>query len=403
MNFKVKKGGVGLIGNNGAGKSTLLKLIIGNDQPTEGNIKVKGEIQALMELGTGFHPEFTGRQNIRASLAYRGLLQKEIESLEEEIIDFSELDEFIDQPVRTYSAGMYARLAFSTATSISPDILIIDEVLGAGDAYFNGKCVERMKKITTDSGATVLFVSHDLNSILQLCDRVIWIEKGKIKEQRDPIEVVKEYTASVRKREEMRLKAREKRRYDKHDAIIQKENITLFRIITLNEDVPREKNKIYKISLVPKNIDSEKLVINIGEPMDNSYEQDSYIVTDKEYMNWGDSNEDENGTFRFYYDRGGKYKHAPFVFTTEQLRDKYKVELCADIHEPLKVQRLENDIYEDIGIIEPAGYHIYEISLKDNNDSIESNESKEINEKNEIKTPEKTKYLMEIEKRKLPM
>jgi len=165
----------------------------------------------LLELGTGFHPEFSGRENIQSYLAYQGLSPKEIEAREEEIIDFSELEEFIDQPLKAYSAGMYARLAFSTATVIEPEILIIDEILGAGDAYFSGKCVERMNRITNDSGATVLFVSHDLSSVQALCDRVIWVNRGRIKRDGEPLSVIKEYMALVRREEEIRLRARDLR------------------------------------------------------------------------------------------------------------------------------------------------------------------------------------------------
>lgn len=375
MNLEIRKGErIGLIGNNGAGKSTLLKLIIGNVTPTEGTVQVNGEIQALMELGTGFHPEFTGRQNIRASLAYRGLSSAEIREKEEEIIDFSELEEFIDQPIRTYSAGMNARLAFSTATSILPDILIVDEVLGAGDAYFAGKCVERMKKITDDSGATVVFVSHDLNSVLQLCDRIIWIDRGTIRMKGNPVDVVKEYTATVRKREELRLKARDQKRYNKAIEAEVGEKI-LFRLIVGNEQAPQEENKVYSICITNKK-HQEIATIDIGGPMDNGQEQDHYIIVDKEYTNWSTSKTDEHGTYRSYSDIGGKYKHAPFkvhVYDLEELRSGYMT-ITGDIREKLEVQVYENEVYRKIGELEPTGFKEYKVSISDTN---ESNNAKE--------------------------
>lgn len=209
VSLKVEKGErLGLVGRNGAGKSTLLKIVTGNVSPTEGTINVCGNIQALMEMGTGFHPEFTGRQNIGASLAYQGFSAASIRAKEEEIIEFAELEDFIDQPTKTYSAGMYARLAFSTATSIEPDVLIVDEVLGAGDAYFTGKCFERMKNLAERRGATVLFVSHDLGSVQQMCNRVVWIERGQIVTDGNPLEVTKAYYASILRQEEERLKTR---------------------------------------------------------------------------------------------------------------------------------------------------------------------------------------------------
>jgi lipopolysaccharide transport system ATP-binding protein len=209
LNLTVKKGErLGIIGRNGAGKSTLLKVIAGTIPATEGTVEVTGRVQALMELGTGFHPEFTGRQNIRASLAYGGLNDARIRAKEGEIIDFAELGEFIDQPVKTYSAGMYARLAFSTATAIEPEILIIDEVLGAGDAYFTGKCIDRMKRLTEDRGATVLFVSHDPASVLRVCNRCIWLDRGKLVMDGATMEVTKAYSRHVRIQEEQRLRAR---------------------------------------------------------------------------------------------------------------------------------------------------------------------------------------------------
>src|SRR5262249_34450273 len=141
LDLEVCKGErLGIIGRNGAGKTTLLKIITGNYAPTEGAVHIEGRIQALMELGTGFHPDFTGRQNIHAALAYQGFSKSEVKKAEADIIDFTELEEFIDQPLRVYSAGMYTRLAFAVATSVRPEVLIIDEILGAGDAAFVAKC-----------------------------------------------------------------------------------------------------------------------------------------------------------------------------------------------------------------------------------------------------------------------
>ena len=197
---------LGIVGSNGAGKSTLLKLITGNTSPTEGTIEVRGAIQALMQLGTGFHPEFTGRRNIRAALAYQGFSKRQIAEKEAEIIDFAELGRFIDQPVRTYSAGMYARLAFSAATSVEPEILIIDEVLGAGDAYFASKSADRMKRLTRRGGTTVLFVSHDMSSVEALCDRAIWLERGRLRTDGETHVVSKSYAQMVRQRSERCLR-----------------------------------------------------------------------------------------------------------------------------------------------------------------------------------------------------
>jgi len=210
VSLRIERGErVGLVGRNGAGKTTLLRVIAETVAPTTGEVSVTGRVQALMALGTGFHPDFTGTRNIHAALAYHGLSTREIRRRTDEIIDFAELREFIDQPVKAYSAGMYARLAFAVATSIEPDILIIDEILGAGDAYFYGKCVERMKRLTVDRGATVLFVSHDLPSVLALCDRAIWLERGSILADGQPLDVVQRYYAQVQREENLRLASAE--------------------------------------------------------------------------------------------------------------------------------------------------------------------------------------------------
>ena len=204
---------VGIIGRNGAGKSTLLKLITGNVAPTEGHIEVNGDVQALLEAGAGFHPEFTGYENIRASLTYQGLTLTEIEAAVAEIAEFTELGgQFLSQPFKTYSLGMQARLVFATATAIKPHILIVDEILGAGDAYFAGKSSERMKELVEDSGATVLLVSHSLEQVARYCDESIWIERGRIVMRGPSLEVINAYEEFVHRLEDRRLRAKRRKR-----------------------------------------------------------------------------------------------------------------------------------------------------------------------------------------------
>jgi lipopolysaccharide transport system ATP-binding protein len=197
----------GLIGRNGAGKSTLLKLITGNIPATEGTIEVHGRIQALLEAGAGFHPEFTGYENIRASLTFQGLAPSQMKEAVEDIVAFTELGDFLAQPYRTYSLGMQARLAFATATAIKPEILIIDEMLGAGDAYFLSKSADRIRQLVT-GGASVLLVSHSLDQIVKLCDQAIWIERGKVVCRGTSLEVVKEYERYIRYLDNERLRAK---------------------------------------------------------------------------------------------------------------------------------------------------------------------------------------------------
>ena len=318
VNITIKKGErVGLIGHNGAGKSTLLKTVIGNIQPTEGSVKIQGNIQALLELGTGFHPEFTGRENIKASLSYQGLSLKEIARAEAEIIEFTELGEYIDQPVRTYSAGMYSRLAFATATAVCPELLIIDEVLGAGDAYFMGKCVERMRKLTSEEGTTVLFVSHDLQSVQALCDRVIWIDKGKVRYDGDVLTGIKLYTQSVRKNEELRLKIRDMK-ISKNQAIVLDRKQDLYDEFLFHFISNRQENicKVYDIGIYT---DNERVAyIDVGSPMDNNPELDNYIIDDIESACWGETKRDSIGYYREYNNLLGDNKHAPFCMVVSK-------------------------------------------------------------------------------------
>lgn len=189
---------VGIVGNNGAGKSTLLKLISGTAAPSGGTLQVNGRIAALLELGTGFHPELSGYENIFLYGAILGLSQSQMEALYEEIVEFSGIGKFIHQPVKTYSSGMFVRLAFSVATSVDPDILIIDEALSVGDGNFARKSFDRIMNFK-DSGKTILFCSHSMFHIESICDRAIWIDEGKIKMDGDPAIVVSAYNASMKK------------------------------------------------------------------------------------------------------------------------------------------------------------------------------------------------------------
>jgi lipopolysaccharide transport system ATP-binding protein len=183
---------LGIIGDNGAGKSTLLKLLAGTLSPSAGTMEIRGRLAALLELGAGFHPEFTGRQNIYLNAALLGLSKEETIAREHEIISFSELEEFIDRPVKNYSSGMYIRLAFSIATSIDPDILIIDEALSVGDIAFQRKCIDRMNAFKSQ-GKTMIFCSHSMYHVQELCEKAIWLDHGQIRYMGSATETVARY------------------------------------------------------------------------------------------------------------------------------------------------------------------------------------------------------------------
>ena len=181
IDFEVNAGDrIGIIGKNGAGKSTLLKLLSKITEPTEGKIKIKGKISSLLEVGTGFHGELTGKENIMLNGAILGMSKKEILKKFDEIVEFAEIEKFLDTPVKRYSSGMYVRLGFAIAAHLEPDILIIDEVLAVGDIEFQKKCLGKMNDISSKKGRTIIFVSHNMNSISQLCQKSILLERGNI-------------------------------------------------------------------------------------------------------------------------------------------------------------------------------------------------------------------------------
>ena len=193
LDFEIHAGeAVGIVGRNGAGKSTLLKLLTGLQQPNTGSIERRGTVAAILELGVGFHPEFTGRENARQMALTQGLPEARVQQLMPAIESFAEIGEYFEQPVHTYSSGMQMRLAFSVATAVQPDLLIVDEALAVGDAYFQHKCYERLRAMR-DGGAAVLLVSHDPSSIRSLCSRAILLHEGRLLEDGAPSEVLETY------------------------------------------------------------------------------------------------------------------------------------------------------------------------------------------------------------------
>lgn len=193
VNLEIKKGEcVGLIGINGSGKSTLLKLLTKIIYPTEGKISLDGKVTSLLELGAGFHTDFTGRENIYFNASIFGLNKEEIDEKLEDIIEFSELGEYIDSPVRIYSSGMYMRLAFAVAINVNAEILLIDEILSVGDAKFQSKCLAKLNELKKE-GVTIVYVSHGMEQVRNFCDRAIWISEGVIKEDGEASEVIDLY------------------------------------------------------------------------------------------------------------------------------------------------------------------------------------------------------------------
>jgi lipopolysaccharide transport system ATP-binding protein len=244
VNFEVKKGEVlGIIGRNGAGKSTLLKLLSKVTQPTKGNIKINGRIASLLEVGTGFHPDLTGRENIFLNGAILGMHKAEIKKKFDEIVDFAGIERYIDTPVKRYSSGMYVRLAFAVAAFLEPEILIIDEVLAVGDAEFQKKCLGRMHDVSVNDGRTVLFVSHNMGAVLSLCQKGLLLDKGGVEKRGNITDVVNHY---------------------------------FFLGIDRNEKPPVENYRNYKISEAPviiedvfvKGHEQEVPKLNMGEPME---------------------------------------------------------------------------------------------------------------------------------------
>ena len=246
ISFEVKRGeAIGLIGKNGCGKSTTLKLLTRILRPNEGTITIDGRVSSLIELGAGFHPDLTGRENIYINASIFGITAKEVDERLDDIIRFSELEEYIDNPVRTYSSGMYMRLAFSVAINVDADILLIDEILAVGDMNFQEKCFQKLQEIKRN-GTTIVIVSHAQGQIEKICDRCIWIEKGEIRSAGNTKQVLKEYEASM---DSQRIKRAKKEADEQLEKLVEEEE----RIANLpeeqlsEEDLKKKKEREQKI------------------------------------------------------------------------------------------------------------------------------------------------------------
>lgn len=269
INFDVQQSeAVGIIGKNGAGKSTLLKILSRVTTPTAGVIKAKGRVASLLEVGTGFHPELTGRENIFMNGAILGMSRKEVERKFDEIVDFSGVEKYVDTPVKRYSSGMYVRLAFAVAAHLDPDILIVDEVLAVGDAEFQKKCLGKMSDASGD-GRTVLFVSHNMAAVQNLCNRSIWLQSGEVKNIGETSKIVNDY---ISQSTSLNMKSiAEIPRKIGHG-----EKIKIINGWTINER--KEKNSIFKfgekiaihLDIQPSiSLDNLSLVIGIDSSMDH--------------------------------------------------------------------------------------------------------------------------------------
>ncbi len=256
INFEVKRGEVlGVIGKNGAGKSTLLKILSKTTAPTKGQVKVKGKIASLLEVGTGFHPELTGRENIYMNGAILGMTRHEITAKLDEIVAFAGIEAYIDTPVKRYSSGMYVRLAFAVAAHLEPDILIVDEVLAVGDAEFQKKCIGKMKDVSAGQGRTVLFVSHNMTAVKSLCSQALYLKSGNLIGQGHTQEIINTYLDNY------------------------SNNITLLEWSSPEQAIGNDKVKIKKFEIISKIGNSS--IIDVNTPIEICYEFWSNITSGK--------------------------------------------------------------------------------------------------------------------------
>lgn len=332
---------VALIGRNGAGKSTLLKMVTGVIPPSSGTLAVKSQASALLQIGSTFHPEFTGRENVLSYLAHLGLTGEAAKEKLFEIIEFSELEEYINQPVKTYSTGMGARLMFAAATTMQPELLVIDEVLSVGDAYFAHKSFERIKEMCASHHTTLLLVSHDIYSASKLCDRMIWIERGAIFADGPSVEVMRAYEESIRLQEERRLDAKRQRMLAKVRSGSEADVLLGF----LKRDTNAGQIWISELRLIRDGqciaqIDAARIADANGSGM----------ILDENENSWGEPVTIENRLARPLLSHGSIFNRYPFAFAQQDLAQ-------FELDEPFSLEidylaQAEEDVF--VGIYRPS-------------------------------------------------
>lgn len=320
ISFDIQKGEkVAIIGRNGAGKSTLLKLITKVITPTSGTLDVHGETRALLSLGSGFHPEFTGRQNASAYLSSLGFSGADLAGMVEDAISFAELDDYADQPIKTYSTGMAMRLMFASATMMKPDLLVIDEVLGVGDAYFQQKSFQHISAICASHQTTLLLVTHDIYNAAQLCDRMIWIDRGRMLIDADPATVMRAYQDSIREQEERRLrtKALVRAGYDETTTRL------LLDIQSVGNQAPPAPLHVSRISLLVRGVQIAS--VPLGADADEPGASARIVA---EGSNWGEPGQFQGRLSRALNDHGSPFHKATVAFDLP-LRDEDRPHLSA--------------------------------------------------------------------------
>jgi lipopolysaccharide transport system ATP-binding protein len=312
---------LGLVGRNGAGKSTVLKLITQNIDASEGSVEVDGEVHALFEAGGGLHPEFSGTENIRASLETMGLDKEQIAEAEQEIADFTELGGFLDQPLKTYSLGMQSRLSFAISTAVKPEILIVDEVLGAGDAYFFGKAISRMEGLV-QSGATVLIVSHALDQVVRFCEETIWLDRGRVVMRGPSTEVVKAYEKFIRELEDRRLRAKNRKTLLAGYDAFERESYTDHLELELRPGAAAESRLDVARAVLVRDGEAEDELL-VGGAQDADATQSAFVAADG---GWSGPRQEEGAFFRSLEEpqAGGRIAFALWFFYPQS---RYQVEL----------------------------------------------------------------------------
>lgn len=363
-----------VIGRNGAGKSTLLKMLGGVTHPTSGRLDVNGEISALLTLGTGFHQDFTGRENVDAYLAQMGMSERDIRRIFDSIVDFAELQDFIDQPLKTYSTGMQMRLGFAVSTVLRPEILIIDEVLSVGDAYFFKKSYERIHEMCTANGTTLIMVTHDLYSALSMCDRAIWLDEGRIRADGPVKEVVNAYEASIKEQEEKRL------RHKWRDAVLNNAQsatrVLLGEIKTADGETVQDGFHISGMRIADEQGDVLALSMD-----DTSFDSaKGGLILDGEEVSWGECESLHGRTARMFTPFGSIYQKLQFFLSDARAVEAYdkgqldvKIDYLAHAGQHFSVTLREADdrakILEQEFLAEPGNWRTADVPLASRDDS----------------------------------